>query len=58
MLNDLNSFVWSFFKIKERFGILNFGHCYLFDICELLFGIYTTVFETDCTLRGETEAGS
>ena len=43
-------------KTKNRFGILklgprlqggeskrsadNFGHCYLFDICDLLFGIY------------------
>jgi hypothetical protein len=24
---------------QNRFGILNFGHCYLFDICDLGFGI-------------------
>ncbi len=28
------------FKDKNRFGILNFGHCDLFDICDLLFGIF------------------
>ncbi len=27
--NDLNRFGFSFFKIIEEFGILNFGHCYL-----------------------------
>jgi hypothetical protein len=28
-------------KIKNQlFGILNFGHCYLFDICVLLFEIF------------------
>jgi hypothetical protein len=26
-------------KTKNGFGISNFGHCYLFDICDLLFGI-------------------
>jgi hypothetical protein len=26
-------------KTKTRFGIWNFGHCDLFDICDLLFGI-------------------
>jgi hypothetical protein len=36
---DLNRFSFSFFKIMEGFGILNFGHCYLFVICYLLFGI-------------------
>jgi hypothetical protein len=30
--NDLN-----------RFGISNFGHCDLFDICDLLFGISGTL---------------
>ena len=25
---------------QNRFGILNFGHCDLFVICDLLFGIY------------------
>jgi hypothetical protein len=29
----------SFFKIIYRFGILNFCHCDLFDICDLLFVI-------------------
>jgi len=49
-------FQYSMTKTKNRFGILklgprpqggeskrsadNFGHCYLFDICDLLFGIY------------------
>jgi hypothetical protein len=27
-------------KTKNRFGISNFGHWDLFDICDLLFGIY------------------
>jgi hypothetical protein len=26
---------------RNRFRILNFGHCYLFDICDLLFGIFS-----------------
>jgi hypothetical protein len=26
-------------KTQNRFGISNFGHCDLFDICYLLFGI-------------------
>ena len=26
-------------KTQNRFGISNFGHCDLFDICDLLFGI-------------------
>ena len=26
-------------KTQNRFGISNFGHCNLFDICDLLFGI-------------------
>ena len=25
---------------QNRFGFLNFGHCDLFDICDLLFGIF------------------
>jgi hypothetical protein len=29
----------SFFKVIDRFGIFNFGHCYLFDIYNLLFEI-------------------
>ena len=29
-------------KTKNRFGILNFGHCDLFDICDLRFGISDT----------------
>jgi hypothetical protein len=33
-------FQYSMTKTKNRFGISNFGHCYLFDICDLLFGIY------------------
>jgi len=27
---------------QNRFGISNFGHCDLFDICDLLFGISDT----------------
>ena len=27
-------------KTQNRFGIWNFGHCDLFDICDLLFGIF------------------
>jgi hypothetical protein len=27
------------FNDQNRFGILNFGHCDLFGICDLLFGI-------------------
>jgi hypothetical protein len=27
-------------KTENRFGILNFGHCNLFGICDLLFGIF------------------
>jgi hypothetical protein len=30
-------------KTKNRFGILNFGHCDLFGICDLLFGILVTL---------------
>jgi hypothetical protein len=30
------------FKHKGLFGILNFGHCDLFVICDLLFGISDT----------------
>ena len=32
-------FQYSMTKTKNRFGISNFGHCDLFDICDLLFGI-------------------
>ena len=32
-------FQYSMTKTKNRFGISNFGHCDLFDICYLLFGI-------------------
>jgi len=28
------------FNDKNRFGIFNFGHCDLFEICYLLFGIF------------------
>jgi len=27
-------------KTQNRFAILNFGHCDLFGICDLLFGIF------------------
>jgi hypothetical protein len=33
-------FQYSMTKTKNRFGISNFGHCDLFDICDLRFGIY------------------
>jgi hypothetical protein len=29
---------------QNRFAILNFGHCYLFDICDLGFGISIPFF--------------
>ena len=29
----------AFFDILNMFGILNFGHCDLFEICDLLFEI-------------------
>jgi hypothetical protein len=32
-------FQYSMTKTKNRFEISNFGHCDLFDICDLLFGI-------------------
>jgi len=32
-------FQYSMTKTQNRFGISNFGHCDLFDICYLLFGI-------------------
>jgi hypothetical protein len=32
-------FQYSMTKTQNRFGISNFGHCDLFDICDLLFGI-------------------
>jgi len=28
------------FNDQDKFGISNLGHCYLFDICDLGFGIY------------------
>jgi hypothetical protein len=28
------------FNDQDKFGISNLGHCYLFDICDLDFGIY------------------
>ena len=28
------------FNDKKTFGILNFGHCDLFGVCDLLFGIF------------------
>jgi len=33
-------FQYSMTKTQNRFGISNFGHCDLFDICDLLFGIF------------------
>ena len=32
-------FQYSMTKTQNRFGISNFGHCDLFDICDFLFGI-------------------
>ncbi|MBT8406215.1 MAG: hypothetical protein KJP05_02055, partial [Deltaproteobacteria bacterium] len=34
---------FSMTKTKNRFGISNFGHCDLFDICDLCFGISDTL---------------
>jgi len=31
-------------KTQNRFGISDFGHCDLFDICDLLFGISITQY--------------
>ena len=54
-------------KTKDRFGISNFGHCDLFDICDLLFGISgTPSLQQTATkgkdygspLRGQCKAGS
>jgi len=36
----LSSLACSFFETLEMFGILNFGHCYLFVICDLSFEIF------------------
>jgi hypothetical protein len=33
------TFQYSMTKTQNWFGIWNFGHCDLFDICDLLFGI-------------------
>jgi hypothetical protein len=33
-------FQYSMTKTRNRFRISNFGHCDLFDICDLRFGIY------------------
>jgi hypothetical protein len=44
---DLNSFACSSIKIIEDFRIFVFWS--LFDICDLVFGIYFSVFETDIT---------
>ena len=60
-------FQYSMTKTKNRFGISNFGHCDLFDICDLLFGISgTPVFQQTAArwkeygspLRGQCKAGS
>jgi hypothetical protein len=39
-------------KTKNRFGISNFGHCDLFDIRDLLFGIFS-----HSRTEGNLEAG-
>jgi hypothetical protein len=33
---------------QNRFGILNFGHCDLFEICYLLFGIFGDLSTPKC----------
>ena len=38
-----NKFQIPIFNDRNRFGISNFGHCDLFDICDLLFGISGTL---------------
>ena len=42
----------------SAFEILNFGHCYLFDICDLLFGIYTTPKEVQFPLKSQKGIGA
>jgi hypothetical protein len=44
-------------KTKNRFVISNFGHCDLFDICDLLFGISGTPVFQQTAARGK-ENGS
>jgi hypothetical protein len=46
-------FQYSMTKTKNRFGISNFGHCDLFDICDLLFGISGTPVFQQTAARGE-----
>ena len=41
-LQTNSKFQYSMNKTKNRFRISNFGHCDLFDICDLRFGIYDT----------------
>ena len=36
---------YSMTKTQNRFGISNFGHCDLFDICDLLFGVWDLQYE-------------
>ena len=48
-------FQYSMTKTRNRFGISNFGHCDLFDICNLLFGIFNhSSTPADCPTRGKT----
>jgi hypothetical protein len=37
---------------------LNFGHCDLFDICDLLFGIFGTPVFQQTAASGQCKAGS
>jgi hypothetical protein len=46
-------FQYSMTKTKNRFRISNFGHCYLFDICDLLFGISVTPILQQTAAREE-----
>jgi len=39
--------------MTQMFRILNFGHCYLFDIHDLLFGIYTTPKEAQFPIKSQ-----
>jgi hypothetical protein len=42
-------------KTQNRFGISNFGHCDLFDICDLLFGISDTpILQNSSQFKGFT----
>jgi hypothetical protein len=42
---------WRLTLTQNQFGILDLGHCYLFDIWDLLFGILMNSFWKSATLQ-------